>query len=341
MQELDSLKQRLKLLKSEQRRYQNEAETKKTVLNGSFGKFGSAYSTLYAPNLMIQTTVTGQLGLLMMIEELELRGMQVVSANTDGFVTKVPRSRYDEFRAVLTEWQWVSSLNLEETAYNGLWSRDVNNYLALTEDGKIKTKGAFATGGPGLPGASGMKKNPTNEICIEALIAYLKDNTPIEQTIRACTDIRKFVTIRRVNGGAMKDGELVGKVVRFYYATDVSGPLTYKTTGNNVPKSEGAMPLMELPDSFPDNVDYSWYERETTAMMQDIGLTAYDPSLQDRRGLMLGRMDDQKTFHHVRLPSGVALCGKRPDSIRDRWDESEGVPMGFRLCSKCSREIGL
>jgi hypothetical protein len=322
------------------------AETLKIVLNGSFGKFGSPYSVLYSPNLMIQTTVTGQLSLLMLIEELEMRGIHVVSANTDGFVTRVPVSRRSEFNAVCMEWEWTSGFGLEETHYRGLWSRDVNNYVAITSDGKIKNKGAFAKGGPGLPGAMGMKKNPTNEICIEALEAFLKDGTPIEQTIRACTDIRKFVTIRRVNGGCVdQDGELVGKVIRFYYAEGVKGTLKYKNNGNDVPKTEGAKPLMtlpdEFPDEFPDDIDYEWYVRETTAMMQDVGLTAYDPKLANRTGTMLARLGDQVTFHHVRLPNGVAECGKAPESIRERWTEHNGGSEKIRLCPKCRRATEL
>lgn len=318
--------------------HKNIAETLKIVLNGSFGKLGSPYSVLYSPDLMIQTTITGQLAVLMLIEELEMRSIHVVSANTDGFVTKVPRSRRGEFLAVITEWEWVSGFGTEETEYKGLYSRDVNNYVAIPAQGKVKLKGAFAIGGPGQPGAAGMKKNPTNEVCIDALIAYLKDGTPIEQTIRACTDIRKFVSIRRVNGGCLdQDGELVGKVVRFYYAAGSTGTLKYKTSGNDVPKSEGAKPLMELPESFPDDVEYSWYVRETTAMMQDIGLTTLDPALQGRKGSMLGRLGDQKTYHIIHLPTGIAACGKVPESIRERWHETEGVPMGFRLCSKCRK----
>lgn len=314
------------------------AETLKIVLNGSFGKFGSPYSTLYSPDLMIQTTVTGQLAVLMLIEELEMRDIHVVSANTDGFVTRVPRDRRGEFLSVITEWEWVSGFGTEETEYRGLYSRDVNNYVAITMDGKPKLKGAYATGGPGQPGAAGMKKNPTNEICIEALIAYLKDGTPFETTLSQCKDIRKFVTIRRVNGGALdQDGEYVGKVVRFYYARDVQGTLRYKTSGNDVPKSSGAKPCMVLPEEFPDDVDLSWYLRETTALMQDLGVAAIDPALRGRKGSMLARLGDQKTFHEVHLPSGIAKCGKVPESIRERWHEEEGVPMGFRLCGKCRK----
>jgi hypothetical protein len=35
----------------------------KIAINGTFGKQGNMYSTIYAPKLLIQTTMTGQLGL--------------------------------------------------------------------------------------------------------------------------------------------------------------------------------------------------------------------------------------------------------------------------------------
>lgn len=318
----------------------NTAETLKIVLNGSFGKFGSPYSKLYAPNLMIQTTLTGQLGLLMLIEALEVRGMAVLSANTDGFVTKVPRARRDEFDAVVAKWESITAVNTEEVEYRSLHSRDVNNYLAIDKDGKVKGKGAYGKGGPGQKGAMGMKKNPTNEICIDALIAFIKDGTPFLTTIAASRDIRKFVTIRRVNGGCMKDGELVGKVVRWYYSSEVKGTLTYKKTGNDVPKTEGAQPIMTLPDEFPDDIDYRWYVRETTAMLADLGMPALDPNLAHRTGVMWARTEDQKTFHMVRLPSGVGYCGKANKSLRDQW--IEGLPGTARLsCKKCIEATGL
>ena len=313
----------------------NIAETLKIVLNGSFGKFGSPYSVLYSPDLMIRTTVTGQLAILMLIEELELRGIHVVSANTDGFVTKVPRHRRAEFEACIFDWQWESGFGTEETEYRALHSRDVNNYIAIPAEGKVKLKGAFALGGPKQPGAAGMKKNPTNEICIEAVIAFLKDGTPLIETIERCTDIRKFVTIRRVNGGAVKDGEPVGKVIRFYYARGVEGTINYANNGNNVPKTEGAKPLMELPDECPDDIDHAWYLREAMAMLEDMGVPTVDPALAQRKGHMFARLWDQKTFHKVALPSGVALCGKRRDTLREKWVESREwlTP----VCGKCRK----
>src|SRR5206468_2305863 len=40
------------------------ADSLKITINGSFGKLGSIYSILFAPDLMIQVTITGQLALL-------------------------------------------------------------------------------------------------------------------------------------------------------------------------------------------------------------------------------------------------------------------------------------
>lgn len=316
----------------------NTAESLKLTLNGSFGKFGSAYSVLYSPDLMIQTTITGQLAILMLIERLELAGFHVISANTDGFITKVLRTRRGEYDAILFDWMCDTDLELEKTFIKSLHSRDVNNFFAITLDGKVKSKGAYAPAGPGLRGADGMKKNPNCEVTIDAVIAFLKDGTPLEQTIEGCSDIRKFVTIRTVKGGALdQDGEYLGKAIRWAYGTDHKGGLTYKLSGNAVPKSEGAMALMALPDELPATLDYSWYLRESYAILSDIGMGAIDPALVGRRGTIIGRQSEQKTFHLVNLPSGIAACGKTTGGIRDPWIEVDAIPIGHKLCCKCQK----
>lgn len=239
------------------------ADALKITINGSFGKFGSKWSKLYSPNLMIQTTVTGQLALLMLIERVEAMGIRVISANTDGIVIKCPTGRYGDLLEAIKAWEAATGFETEETRYRALYSRDVNNYVAVKSDG-VKLKGAYATGG--------LMKNPTNEICSLAVVAMLTDFTAVEDTIRSCRDIRRFVTIRQVKGGAVdQDGQYLGKAVRWYYATDVKGPLTYKSNGYTVARSEGARALMDLPDEFPTDVDYGWYIAEANSILADIG----------------------------------------------------------------------
>jgi len=238
--------------------------TLKIVLNGSFGKFGSKWSTLFSPDLMIQTTVTGQLALLMLIERFELSGIPVISANTDGIVTYCPRHLVETMKACVKWWERVTTLEMEETRYRALYSQSVNTYLAVKEDGAVKTKGLFATGS--------LAKNPVASICVKAVTKYLVDGTPITNTISASDDIREFVTLRTVRGGGEWGGEYLGKTVRWYQSIFSDAPIRYVTNGNKVPKTDGCRPLMELCDGFPADLDLDWYIAEATGILKKVGL---------------------------------------------------------------------
>jgi DNA polymerase elongation subunit (family B) len=158
----------------------------KIAVNGTFGKQGNMYSTIYAPKLLIQTTVTGQLGLLLLIEACELANFEVVSANTDGFVTKIPKVRRAEFDAIVRAWEAATGFETEATKYAALYSRDVNNYIAVKDGGSCKAKGTYSERGSALNSA--LSKNPEALICSDAVQAFLSNGTPIEQTINECCD---------------------------------------------------------------------------------------------------------------------------------------------------------
>lgn len=238
----------------------------KITVNGSFGKFGSKWSKLYAPHLLIQTTITGQLSLLMLIEMLEGVGAQVVSANTDGVVIKCPVESVFLMDMVFEQWEHLTGFKTKATEYAALYSRDVNNYIAIKKDGLAKLKGAYAP--------VSLQKNPANEISTEAVVKFLKDGTPVAYTINHCRDIRKFVTVRQVKGGAVKDGEYLGKAVRWYYSILGLGPIQYKVNGYTVARSDGAQPLMDLTDEIPFDVDYDWYITEANSILKEIGANA-------------------------------------------------------------------
>lgn len=302
----------------------------KIVANGSFGKLGSKFSALYSPHLLIQVTLTGQLALLMFIERLEASGIRVASANTDGIVIRARHDQEAQLLRIVQWWENATGFSTEETRYRALFSRDVNNYLALKEKGGVKGKGAFAS--------VSISKNPQNQICVDAVTALLDNGIPIETTICGCTDIRKFVTVRTVRGGSVQvlestydhaltpakkrdillasgweqvvpgpltkarffhwshlEGDVevetgyrihcgddttryLGKVVRFYIGTTSIGPLFYKEKNksggrNKVPNSDGAVPIMNLPDELPADIDYGFYIREANAILADIGAT--------------------------------------------------------------------
>lgn len=285
------MRERIAELKAEAHQQKVANEGGKIMINGSFGKLGSRWSALFSPNLLITVTLTGQLALLMLIEWMELAGISVVSGNTDGIVIKCPRDRIDEMKAIIKRWEKETGFEMETAEYTSLYSRDVNNYIALKSGADPKRKGAYAKSG------LEEKKNPTMDICAEAVSIFLSTGVPVSKTIRDCRDIRKFVTVRTVKGGAIwnvkeveferigkrgqklkpgikfdaSEAQYLGKAIRWYQSTCGNGAIHYKDSLNRVPKSEGARPLMDLPDEFPEDVDFSWYVRESRRILVDIG----------------------------------------------------------------------
>ena len=239
------------------------ADSLKITINASFGKMGSPYSFLYSPDLLIQTTVTGQLALLMLTERVTAKGAKVVSANTDGIVIKCKKSDYEAIHKACNDWEIDCDFTLEETFYSALYSKDVNNYIAVTTKGGVKTKGAYAK--PSL------MKNTVNLVCIEAVINHITTGADISDHIYNELSVKKFLTIKTVNGGAIWRGEELGKVVRWYYSTDGES-IHYVTNGNKVGKSDGSKPMMNLADGLPHDIDYEWYIADALKMLKDLGL---------------------------------------------------------------------
>ena len=286
------IEDRIAELKAERKIRNVENEGGKVSSNGSFGKLGSIFSVLFAPELLITVTLTGQLALLMLIERLERAGIPVVSGNTDGIVVRCPKHMLEKKNQIIASWERDTSFGTEVTEYRAIYAASVNNYFALKQGGGVKRKGHYA------PSGLNEGKNPTEDICAEAVAEFLDKGTPISTTIRECRDIRKFVTVRNVTGGAIygvkeveveriseKTGKVLkpgmsyddsaavylGKAVRFYRSTDSLGALHYKDSLNKVPKSDGCKPLMELPEDFPDDVDFGSYVRAARQMLYDIG----------------------------------------------------------------------
>jgi hypothetical protein len=344
-------------------KYKKRSDSFKIVNNGTFGKTGSPYAVVYSPRLLISTTITGQLSLLMLIEELELNGFTVISANTDGIVTVIPRDRYWLFNAIVFEWECATSFQTEAVRYLGVFSRDVNSYIALVEDVKkpgeiamiedkkagtlvpeVKRKGLFAKAGLQA------KHDPTFDICSTAVVEYLTNGADIEDTIRACQDFTQFIGVKQVGnvkidgkmvgGGYDMHGNYLGKMVRWYYAEGERGYIK-KANGQRVAGTTGAFPCMDLPDEMPDDIDYAWYVREAYARLDDIGLSVQNPRLAGRQGYRVAVLPKQKTAHIIDLQTMTALCGRQAKVVREPWEELRHVPDDMRVCRACQDERAL
>lgn len=242
------------------------ADMLKIVINGAYGKLGSPWSILYAPQLMLQVTITGQLALLMLIEAMELNSIQCISANTDGLVLKCADGHTAQRLAVRAWWEQVTGFKLEATPYAAIFIRDVNSYVAFKPDGEAKKKGEFSDP---VPVASSWP-NPECQISVDAMVAYLRDGTPIEHTVRSCVDVRKFVAVRKVQGGGFFGGVPLGRAVRWYYSK--AGGCILNSKGHMVSQSEGSRPMMQLTDTLPADLDFDYYVIRAKRMLLTVGV---------------------------------------------------------------------
>ena len=241
------------------------ADSLKITINGSFGKFGSKYSKLYSPDLLLATTITGQLTLLMLIEQLELNGIPVVSANTDGLEYFCPRDKVELAETIIFDLELVTGYEMDSGEYKALHAANVNNYVAVY-DGEVKAKGIYAK--------TTLSKGRSTPIVFEAIREYLGNGTPVEHTIQSCGDINEFIAARTVKGGAVWKDEYLGKMVRWYYS-DNGASIHYKSNGNLVPKTgehNGVRPMMDLTDDIPADLDYEWYILEAIRKLMDLGV---------------------------------------------------------------------
>jgi hypothetical protein len=175
--------------------------TLKLILNTTYGASLASTNPLYDPLMGRSICISGQLYLLELAQHLyrDIPDLIIVALNTDGICLEFDDSQYDAVMAIINEWQERTGFSLDEDKIKKLIQKDVNNYVLVFENGKIKTKGAYVTYGIAAAGAFSINNNHT--IVKEAVINYFVHGTPVEETIAACTDIFKFQIIAKAGGG--------------------------------------------------------------------------------------------------------------------------------------------
>lgn len=262
----------------------------KIVANaGIFGKMGSEKSFLCDKKAMYQVTINGQLFLLMLIEKLELAGIHVISANTDGIVTIVPRELEQTADDICHWWEKHLGLELEFTYYTKYVTEGVNSYLTVKRGGSSKFKGRM---NPKMF-LEDLSKGYNSPIVAKCVTEYFINETPVMETLRNAKSILDFCRTQNVNHKYrlefthVVDGKIRTDVVqrntRFYISSTGGTLMKVESMGWNEHNEEQvkksslcAGQRVSICNTVDDtdiselNVNYLYYYNEAMAIIEPI-----------------------------------------------------------------------
>lgn len=303
--------------------------TLKLALNGLSGNLQNEHNFCYSTFAAMQIRINGQLLLLMLAEKLVELGCRIVQANTDGLFVLLKKSIYDKVNIVCREWEQLTKLTLEEDRFEAMYQYAINDYIAVKE-GYAKKKHEFRdftavmdpkTGDHIKYGATNAKgetyrnmdeirkdyiktkgmfitevllgKGLSPKIIPEAIIKYFVDGIPVEDTVKGCTDIKKFLMSEKT--GKQWHVEYMNQEIqrtnRFYASTDGAYLWKWKGMGEH----------------------YAWNPSELSDMaywsLIQEGKDPYNPPL----------VPDTKQYQNMLTASGVTLLNMFDDKpIEDR-----------------------
>lgn len=168
----------------------------KIILNSTYGLSKERNSFLYDPELTFRITVNGQLQLAMLYEMLATRipGAQPLMQNTDGLEFLLDEQYEDLFFEICKEWEQMTNLQLETVKYDKMIIGDVNNYIAVYDNGEVKCKGRFEFND--LP----FHKNKSFLIVPKALYAYFINGIDPKQFIQDNRNIFDYCAGAKLKG---------------------------------------------------------------------------------------------------------------------------------------------
>ncbi len=168
----------------------------KIILNSTYGLSNDENSFLYDPEFTMRITINGQLSLTMLYEMIceEIPNAIPLMQNTDGLETMIPREYVDKYMEICKRWEDITQLQLEHDTYSKIILGDVNNYIAITEDGKSKCKGRFEYDNLAL------HKNKSFLIIPKAIHAYFVDGIEPEDFLAADQNIFDYCGGVKIKG---------------------------------------------------------------------------------------------------------------------------------------------
>lgn len=249
----------------------------KIMDNAISGQLKQSISTLYDPASNNAICINGQLLLLDLVERLEPY-CDLIQNNTDGIIIRLrDYSDFEKIDDIVYEWEQRTGMKMDFDEFRGeIFQKDVNNYLIVDrETGATKRKGAYVKGLSRL--------DYDLPIINDALVNYMVDGTPVEDTVNQCDDLIKFQKIVvlsskyeyvKHNGTKYKY-----KCYRVFASRDKMDGQIYKCRTGSNPAKFGNTPEHCFIDNFnvngkktPDKLDRGWYIELAKKRLRQFGV---------------------------------------------------------------------
>lgn len=251
----------------------------KLTLNSVTGKMQQETSWMYDPFSVFKIRINGQLILLMLADLLLQHSCEIVQVNTDGVMFIAKKAYKDAIMESVAKLEQLTKLSFEADSYEAFYQFAVNDYFGVVDGFSqsrnpklIEKKGMFITEpvlGKGLA--------PT--IIPEAVINYFVFNIPVEDTIRNCDDIRKFLMSQRVDKKfkVEYDDKYIQRINRWYASTN--GCYLYTVDESKTPvkysnllKKSGVTILNYIDDISTKNrkINYPYYISEARKIIDQL-----------------------------------------------------------------------
>jgi len=253
----------------------------KLAVNSVYGKSSDMQSWIFDRQLTMFTTITGELSLMMLIEQYELNGIHVISANTDGVTIKIKKELIPLMHKLNDWWCELTQYELERTDYSKIIFSTVNDYLAIMTNGEIKKKGDFLTDFE-------LHKNKSARVVPIALEQWFVHGIPVDTTIRNHKNLYDFCLRQKATRSFHYEGTnritgevtVYDKLIRYYVSN--TGDKIFKVKNPECQTRAAAISQIEagewvckvcnyLPKgSAVDNVNYDYYIEKANRIITKI-----------------------------------------------------------------------
>lgn len=275
----------------------------KLALNGVYGETNNEFSPFYDPQYTMKITINGQLSLCLLAEKLlTINGLVIVQANTDGITCKFPRDSKEEYDRICQAWQDQVNLQLEFASYSAMYIRDVNSYIAIYTNGKVKRKGAYQYEGLGWHQNQSalvvQMAAESNMLHGKDILEFIREHssnpenkwdfmlrTKVPRSSRLVMQLEDGTEVKLQNICRYFPSTHGGKLIKYMPA--LKGKEEDGDRALSIDKEYKVLPCNDADDFDFNKLDFSYYEKEARKLI--VGLDnppdlGYTSSIEDNEG---------------------------------------------------------